>query len=58
MSGGIPQLLMPAMLNAIVDFVLLNPFVAADKKHGLKFARKLGRKERRRCDVFKCSYGF
>ena len=57
-SGGIPQLIMPAMLNGIVDFVLLNPFVAADKKLGLKFARKLGRKESRRCNVFKCSYGF
>ena len=58
MSGGIRQLLMPAMLNGIVDFVLLNPYVGADKKRGLKFARKLGREESQRCDVFKCAYGF
>ena len=51
-------MLMPAVLNGIVDFVLQNPFVEAGKKHGLKFARKLGREKSRRCDVFKCAYGF
>ena len=57
-SGGIRQLLMPAMVNGIVDFILQNPYVGAKKKQGLKFARKLGREESRRCDVFKCTHGF